>query len=125
MMVEEILTRLEEFINQPDKLAWRVFLDQSEIAPEIRKLVETLVAKIDFFNRSEPQRSPDLAELALMAAETGGDKGGLGLAYRAKAHALRAVGRYQEALPYYDRAAQLFKQAGLTSEEGRTYIGEL
>lgn len=125
MMTEQTLARLEEFISQPDKVAWRSFLDQSEIAPKLGWLVQTLATKIDFYNRSEPQRSLELAELALMAAETGSDKGSLGLACRAKAHALRAVGRYQEALPYYARAAQLFKQSGQTSEEGRTYIGEL
>lgn len=116
---------LEQLLAQPDEAAQQAFLARPEVKEQAGVLVEKLVAKVDFYCRSEPPQAVRLADLALLTADTTSIDAAQGLAQRAKGHSLRAVGRFQEALPYYSEAVTRFKRANLPNEEGRTYLGEV
>ncbi len=125
LATREIEQILDQLLSQPEEIDLPAFLARPEITTHLDWLIAQLVAKVDFYNRSEPSKSNSLADLILKIASSKDNPQWQGLAYRAKGHALRAIGRYQEALPNYSQAVSFFKQAGLAEEEGRTYLGEL
>ncbi len=123
--VQETDHILEELLALPDETARRAFLTQPDIISQAQSLMETITARVDYLCRSEPVQSLPVADLGLLVAGTTGKAAAQGLAHRAKGHSLRAVGRFQEALPLYTEAVSFFKQAGLPNEEARTYLGEI
>lgn len=116
---------IEELLAQKDEPSRQALLGRPELAARLGELVNSLAAKVDFFCRSEPAQAPLYAELALLTANQSGEPALQGLARRAEGHSLRAIGQHQEALVYYQQAVVFFKKAGLPSEEGRTYLGEI
>ena len=122
----ETKQRLDWLLSQPQEAVRQDYLNLPEVTAQLDPLLESLVERVDFYARSEPPKSLELADIALqIVGSTTDNPARAGLAHRAKGNALRAVGRYQEALPYYNQAVTFFKRAKLTEEEGRTYLGEL
>ncbi|HEX2911965.1 MAG TPA: CHAT domain-containing tetratricopeptide repeat protein [Chloroflexia bacterium] len=116
---------IEQLLALPDAAARQALLAQSEATGDFKELLEAIAARVDFCCRSNPAQALELSDLALSLAGDSENNLAAGLAQRARANALRAVGNYQETLPYYQKAIECFKRAGAAAEEGRTYLGEL
>jgi len=116
---------LEEVLALPSSEERPAFLARPELAGLLDLLVQRLATMTDQLGRSDPPRALEVAVIAQEAAAQAGTPDATGLANRANANALRIVGRFEEALPFYRQAITAFKQAHLPAEEGRTYLGEL
>lgn len=116
---------VEEVLALPANAERPAFLARPDLAGLLDMLVVRLAALTDQLSRSNPPRALEVAEIALEAAGLAATPDAAGYANRAKANALRFVGQFEEALPYYDQAIAAFKQAHLPAEEGRTYLGQL
>ncbi len=116
-LLDELLSLLA-----PERTA---FLARPQLVYELEPLVQRLAGYADQLGRSDPPKGLEVAATALEAAGQANTPAANGFANRAKANALRILGRFEESLPFYKEAIAAFKQAKLTAEEGRTYLGEL
>jgi tetratricopeptide (TPR) repeat protein len=98
--------------------------------PETRPLPSgvdwiSTAATIDRLNRSNPHDGLDAAN-AWLAQELGAaSPEGVARALRARAHALRFLGQYDQAIEQYDQVEAQFSSLGLPAETARTQIGHV
>lgn len=116
---------VDELLALPSAETRPAFLARPEVTGHLESIIERLTAQVDQLGRSDPPRALQVAEISLQAAGQAKSPRASGLANRSQANALRIVGRFEEALPFYKQAIAAFKQARLPAEEGRTYLGEL
>jgi CHAT domain-containing protein len=87
--------------------------------------VDVLTAAVREQMRVEPQRALGLAEVALTAAHELRKPELHGLALRAKANALYACGRNEDAIALHERAAAIFEKKKNPAELGKTLLSIL
>src|SRR5690349_10952750 len=92
---------LEEVLALPRNAERPAFLARPDLAGLLEMLVVRLAARTEQLSRTDPPRALEVAEIALEAAERAGSHDAAGYANRARANALRFVGQFEEALPYY------------------------
>src|SRR4051812_8107031 len=90
---------LEEVLALPANEERPAFLARPDLAGLLDMLVQRLAAMTEQLSRSNPPRALEVSEIAIEAAEKAGTADAAGFANRAKANALRFVGRFEEALP--------------------------
>ncbi len=118
---EEYLASLAQI---RDAAQQRAFISNTRSAPD-QSLIENLSARI----RELLPRDLDLAEIFaetnLFIASLVDTPAAWAYATRAHAHVLYTKRKCLEAEPFYTRSIQLFEQAGLEGEVGRTLIGQM
>src|SRR5689334_23968044 len=83
----------------------------------------TTAAEIDRLNRSNPRLGLETASAWLAREQAADSAEGIARALRARAHALRFLGQYDEAIEQYEAVEARFDALGLPSETARTQIG--
>jgi CHAT domain-containing protein len=82
-------------------------------------LIEALKKEVDFYIRSDAQEALKRAELAYWLSEQVSDPLAKALGIRAKAQALHVLGRYGEAIEFYERARLIYQSENRPVENGR------
>ena len=101
----------------------RFFLRHRRLCkPEV---VETLTAAVREQIRIDPHQALNLAEFSVMLSQRLRKPEIHGLALRAKANALYASGKYNEAIALYERASSIFQRRRDSAELGKTLRSSL
>lgn len=88
-------------------------------------LVNVLCAQAEEYERSDPRRALRAAEAGVYVSGLLGDPVCAASSIRAKATALRALGKYRRSISLYDRAIRAFQEQGLEVEAARTQINRI
>ena len=88
-------------------------------------LVEALSTKIRDLLPSDPDLARSLSETNLYLASLLDTPLAWAFANRSRGHVFCTMRKSHEAEPYFDQAVQLFEQAGLAGEVGRTLVGQI
>ena len=107
-----------------DAARQRVYISDSGVAPTI-EFIELLSTKIRDLCPKDPQLAEALAETNLYLASVIDTPAGWAFANRSRAHVLYTMRRCLEAQPFFERAVELFVQAEMDAEAGRTMVGEM
>ncbi|MFN8526454.1 MAG: CHAT domain-containing tetratricopeptide repeat protein [Chloroflexota bacterium] len=86
---------------------------------------DTRASEIDRLNRTDPHEGLKRAADWLQMERERGSAEGETRALRAHSHALRFLGRYDEAIAQYDDTERRFRALGLEAEAARTQIGHV
>jgi CHAT domain-containing protein len=87
--------------------------------------IESISTKIRELLPRDPDLAQTLAETNLYVASLVDTPLAWAYANRARAQVFYTMRKSAEAEPYFDKAAQLFDQAGLDAEVGRTLVGQM
>jgi len=115
---------LSELVQLRDTAQQQAYISQSEVAPT-PALVEALSLKIRDTAWKDPSLAEVLAESNLYLASLIDTPAVWGYATRSRAQVLHTKRKCAEAQPHFERAVQLFDQAGLAAEAGRTMVTEM
>jgi CHAT domain-containing protein len=118
---EPYLARLADI---RDAAQQRAYISNSEVAPT-SALVEALSLKIRDIAWKDPSLAELLAESNLYFASQVDTPAAWAYATRSRAQVLHTMRRCAEAQPHFERAVQLFSEAGLNAEAGRTMVTEM
>lgn len=88
-------------------------------------VLPALAEEVDRLAVSEVMRALEVSELVVALADEHGDGAARARALRARAQALGYAGRFDDALPIYDRAAALAENAGATLEAAHARMSSL
>jgi tetratricopeptide (TPR) repeat protein len=88
-------------------------------------LIESLSARIRELLPRDPDLAQTLAETNLYIASLVDTTVGWAFANRSRAQVLYTMRKSADAAPFFDRAVELFEQAGLTGEIGRTLVAQM
>jgi tetratricopeptide (TPR) repeat protein len=118
---EQYLTTLAQI---RDAAQQRVFISNAEGLPS-QQLIEALSVKIRELLPRDPDLADIFAETSLFVASLLNTPVALAYATRSRAQVLYTMRKCSEAEPFFERAVELFEQAGLTAEAGRTLVGQI
>ena len=118
---EQYLASLAQF---RDAALQRAYISESGGLPTI-ELIEELSVRIRDLCPKDPPLAEALAETNLYLASLMDTPAGWAFANRSRAHVLYTLRRCLEAQPFFERAVDLFIQAGMEAEAGRTMVGEM
>ena len=118
---EECLAALVQIRSAPDQ---RAFIATAAGSPT-QSLIESISMKIRELFPRDPDLAHTLAETNLYVASLLETPVAWAYANRSRALVFYAMRRSLEAEPYFDKAVQLFEQAGFHGEVGRTLIGKM
>jgi CHAT domain-containing protein len=121
LVPEEFLAGLAEI---RDATQQRVYISNSKVTAT-PTLVEALSVKIRDLAWKDPSLAEALAESNLYLASQVDTPIGWAYATRSRAQVLHTMRRCAEAQPHLERAVQLFSEAGLDAEAGRTMVTEM
>jgi len=107
-----------------DAALQQVYISNSGVAPSL-ELIETLSTKIRDLCPKDPALAEVFADTNLYLASLIDSPTGWAYAYRSRAHVLYTLRRCLEAQPFFERAVDLFLEAQLSAEAGRTMVVEM
>ncbi len=107
-----------------DAAQQRAFISTTEGLPS-QQLIESLASKIRELLPRDPDLAVIFAETNLYVASLVDTPVAWAYANRSRAQVLYTMRKCAEAEPFFERAAELFEQAGLTGEAGRTLVGQI
>jgi CHAT domain-containing protein/tetratricopeptide (TPR) repeat protein len=107
-----------------DSAQQRAYISDSEVAPTA-ELVEALSLRIRDTAWKDPVLAEALTESNLYLASIVDTPAVWAYATRSRAQILHTMRKCAEAQPHFERAVQLFSQAGLGTEVGRTMVTEM
>ena len=115
---EDLLAAL---VQIRDAAQQRAFISSACVAPTV-ELIELLAERIRELAWKEPALAETLAETGLHLASLVNTSRVWALATRSQAEVLYTARRFAEAQPQFERAVELFLEAGLDVEAGRTLV---
>ena len=107
-----------------DAAQQRAFISQTEGSPT-QSLLEAISDKIRELLPRDPDLAQSLAETSLYIAELLDTPLAWAYANRSRGEVLLTMRKSREAEPYLGKAVELFEQAGLSGEVGRTLVGQM
>jgi len=119
--LDEALAALTEIRSSAEQQA---FITNTPGAPS-QALIESIAFKIRELLPRDPELAQVLADTNLYIASLLDTSLGWAYANRSRAQVFYTMRKSLEAEPYFDRAVQLFEEAGLAGEVGRTLVGQM
>jgi CHAT domain-containing protein/predicted negative regulator of RcsB-dependent stress response len=107
-----------------DAAQQRAYISNADVAPSLA-LVEALSLKIRDTAWKDPALAEALTESSLYLASLIDTPAVWAFATRSRAQVLHTMRKCAEAQPHFERAVQLFSEAGLAAEAGRTMVTEM
>ncbi len=107
-----------------DAARQRAYIENNGIHPSL-ELIQALSLKVRDLCPKDPGLAEILAETNLYLASVINSPAGWAYANRSRAHVLYTLRRCLEAQPFFERAVDLFSEARLEAEAGRTMVGEM
>jgi len=102
----------------------RAYIEKSGIQPTL-ELIQSIALKVRDLCPKDPGLAEILAETNLFLASTLDSPAGWAYANRSRAHVLYTMRRCLEAQPFFEKAVDLFTEAGFDADAGRTMVGEI
>ena len=125
MIVKSPEDYVESLVQLRDAARQRAFISDAKLVPTAA-LVEALAVKVrELCSGKDPALAEILAETNLYLASTVDTPMAWAFAKRSRAHVLYTMKKCVEAQPYFEQAVELFSEAGLDGEKGRTLVTEL